>query len=208
MSTQTSSAQPSRPYAEGVTVLQFIASLVRSLSWPIAVVGLAFMFRKPVTATLARPLRRAKGPAGIELEWDVAEAFTREGVERVEAEIPTTRPSMDEDLELLARMDPGLLVQRRYQEIERELRSLTVPVAPEAAHRFGAHGVASIAHKKGLISDATLRTVEGMSVMYSLATQRTQELTPERAIEYAALADAVMFAIRHETSTLERCPEG
>jgi len=51
-------------------------------------------------------------------------------------------------------------VLRSYQEVERELRSLTVKVDPEASHRFGAHGVAAIAREHGLISDATVKAVE------------------------------------------------
>lgn len=186
-----------------VSVLQFIASLVRSLSWPAAVVGLAVVFHKPVTAALSRPLKRAKGgPTGFELEWQFTGAVTREEVERIGVEAPSPGVAVDErqrELEQLARVAPEAVVQRSYQDVERELQALTVRVDPEAAHRFGAHGVAAIARKHGLISDATVKAIEGISVMRNLATHvGDEQLTPERAMEYAALADAVLFALRHE----------
>jgi hypothetical protein len=186
-----------------VSVLQFIASLVRSLSWPAAVVGLAVVFRRPVAAALSRPLKRAKGgPTGFELEWQFTGAVTREEVERLGVEAPRESVAIDErqrEREQLARVNPDAVVLRGYQDVERELRSLTVKVDPEAAHRFGAHGVAAIARKHGLISDATVKAVEGISVMRNLAAHGGEDqLTPERAMEYAALADAVLFAIRQE----------
>lgn len=124
-------SQPDRGTAETrgceagrVSVLQFIASLVRSVAWPAAVVGLAVVFRQPVAAALSRPLKRAKGgPAGFELEWQFTEAATRGEVERIGVTARPDGAGLDErqrELEELARVAPDAVVMRSYQQVERE----------------------------------------------------------------------------------------
>ena len=52
-----------------MTTLQFIASLVRSMAWPAAVVVLALIFKVQIRQLTSRPLRRLKaGP--LDMEFD------------------------------------------------------------------------------------------------------------------------------------------
>lgn len=52
-----------------VGVLEFISSVIGSLSWPVAVVALVFTMRRPLGRILsARPIKTLKaGPTGVEL---------------------------------------------------------------------------------------------------------------------------------------------
>ena len=54
-----------------------------------------------------------------------------------------------------------------------------------------------MAHKYDLISDETLSAVEGLSVLRNLAVHGLGgEIGAQRARDYLALADAVLYALR------------
>lgn len=215
--TPSSTTKPRSPVTTAMTVavggrakltevsgLEFVASLVRSLAWPAAVIALGLVFRTTLTTALSGHLTRLKaGPGGLELEWEFAASVVAERVGH-----PAQSATADErqrELAQQAHIAPDTVMQRSYDDIERALRDLTLPVDPGAAHRYGAHGVAGIAHQHGLISDATLNAVEGLSVMRTLAMLGDEtRVTPERALEFATLADAVLFAIRQDATNRHR----
>ena len=55
-----------------------------------------------------------------------------------------------------------------------------------------------MAHHQGLISDETLAAVEGLSVLRNLAAHSpaSDDIGVDRARDYLAMADAVMYALR------------
>lgn len=58
------------------------------------------------------------------------------------------------------------------------------------------HELGELALDKGLLNSQTLRSLEGLIVLHSLAHSPFTELSSNRANEYLALADGVMYAIR------------
>lgn len=49
----------------------------------------------------------------------------------------------------------------------------------------------------GVVTEETLRAVEGLSVLRNLSAHaRAGDVTPGQTIDYLALADAVLYAIR------------
>lgn len=61
----------------------------------------------------------------------------------------------------------------------------------------GGRALARLARDQGLISDETLTAVDGLSVLRNLAAHSsTDEIGAERAHDYLALADAVLFALK------------
>jgi hypothetical protein len=68
---------------------------------------------------------------------------------------------------------------------------------------FGTEGLARLANEHGLISDQTLAAIEGMSVLRNLMahSRGAGEIGVDRAREYLALADAVLYALRSKPSS-------
>jgi hypothetical protein len=56
--------------------------------------------------------------------------------------------------------------------------------------------MAELAQQRGLISDETLAAIVGMSVLRNLAAHSRDEIGLIRALDYLALADAAMYALR------------
>jgi hypothetical protein len=74
---------------------QFIASLVSSLAWPAAVLGIVLLFRKQLADLLTGPLRRLKaGPGGVELEFERI-------LPKVQAQVAATMPGEKRPIEPL-----------------------------------------------------------------------------------------------------------
>ncbi|MBW3587898.1 MAG: hypothetical protein KY429_00570 [Actinobacteria bacterium] len=112
--------------------LEFIASLVESLAWPIVVVLILILFRNPVTDLI--PLVRRIKYKDLELEFERTLAEATQKAQR--EQLPITRPSLaeryDENLTRLvwvAEVSPRAAILEAWLEVEAS--------AAEAAVRFG-----------------------------------------------------------------------
>jgi hypothetical protein len=55
---------------------------------------------------------------------------------------------------------------------------------------------AGLAQERGLISDESLAAIEGMSVLRNLVAHSRSDIGVDRALDYLALADAVLYVLR------------
>src|SRR5271165_5108819 len=121
-STRPASGWPRR----GVGWLAFIASLVRSLAWPAAVVAIVLVLRRPLVAALNRGVRRLRaGPIEVEFDEELAE------VRQELAQAPELREapeasgqSLDEELARLTEVSPRAAVMEAFARIEVHLGEL------------------------------------------------------------------------------------
>jgi hypothetical protein len=81
------------------------------------------------------------------------------------------------------------------------LRELIAQVDSEqTGQNVGTARLTRTALANGLITPETARAIEGITVMRNLAAHgRANEVTPERARDYLALVDAVLFTIGQGT---------
>lgn len=174
--------------------------MTKALAWPAAAVTVAIVFRSQLRGLLSQPVRRFKvGP--VEAEWDrtVAEAQVELDQPGIPTVLPPAGPVSDELAEV-AKRSPTAAVMEAHATVERALRQLLVDSGvPGSALRAGAAGLARLGVEHGLVTKETLSAVEGISVLRNLAAHgRAGEVTVERAIDYLALADAVLYAIRNK----------
>lgn len=192
--------------------LAFVASLVHSLAWPAAIVAIVSMFRRPLTSVIGNGLRRVK-VGSFEAEFEQAEAKVRLQLARspeVRRAVTPDATSTDEDaadLLQLAGVSPRAAVLEAFTRIESELRDvLRGLVQEDTLHRKSATTLAVMAQNNGLISAATVDSVQGLAVMRNLVAHRDDDVTTEKAIDYVVLADAALFAIRSNSQRARRQP--
>lgn len=184
--------------------MEFVASLVRSLAWPTAVVVIAVLFRSSIRSTLDGQIKRWKaGPAGVEIEyWEQTAAVARRQLpaDADEQAEQTLGGGLAGELGPVAAAAPGAAVMEAFSRVERELRRITAGVEPaEQLERMGARQLAVVAQRHGRISPESLNAIDGLSVMRNLAAHgRAGELDETRALEFVHLADAVLFALGNE----------
>ena len=181
-----------------MTGFQLVASLVQSLAWPVFGFLIAVVLRRPIARLLGdRPPRKVKaGP--FEVEWDRVLA---EAEKDIEAGPPPTRPSVappvrpSEELAAEAANAPAIAVLEAHSILERALRAIVADL-PESDKPLSAVGLARLAERHHRMETATVRAVEGVTVMRNLAAHGSaREITSEQAQEYLALVDAVLFAL-------------
>ncbi|WP_298443163.1 hypothetical protein [Ferrimicrobium sp.] len=184
-----------------MTVLQFIASLVNSLAWPLAVILIALIFRAQIRSLASRPMRKLRaGP--LEVEFDRIGAEVEAVVGRPTLSIceagKEQGASVIEELSGLAEASPVAAVMDAHAAIEQEIRNIVLGVDPQADVSKMAMGqLIRLALDKGTITPETAKAVEGITVMRNLAAHgRASEVTVERARDYLALADAVLYTLR------------
>lgn len=184
-----------------MSTLEFIASLVKSLAWPVALLVLALLFRSQLRQMLSRQVKRMKaGP--IELEWDrtLSEAeveLDQPGGPRLEA--GRAESGIAAELSGLAASSPATAVLEAHMRIENELRRITAAAEPDGAPEAGAAGLARHAGRLGLITPETVRAVEGITVLRNLAAHgRAGEVSAEQARDYLSLIDAVLYTLGNQ----------
>jgi hypothetical protein len=174
-----------------VSALEFIAAV----AWPVTVLIVAVMFRAPLTDALRAAGGRVKaGP--FELEW-------KRSVSTNEADLGLP-PSISEGkiggaagkLDELAEQAPAAAIVEAYGRVEEALRALLSDQGQEPDAHWGPLSLARMAEQQGKISPETAKAIEGLDVLRNLAAHgRVEELSSERAHEFVALAQGVLYSI-------------
>lgn len=178
-----------------MTVLDFIASLVSSLAWPVSFVVIALVLRKHLPALL-RALKKVK-VSGLELELertrvDVQEALSAQTTTAGEAEHEL--PAVDSQQVV---GDPTGAILSSYASLEDDLRKRLREAGVEAPEHSSATRLAVIGASAGLFAESAVEAVKGVSVMRNLVAHgRADRVTAQEAAEYAALVDATLFTLR------------
>lgn len=178
---------------------QLIASLVSSLAWPITVLLIAVLFKTRIAELMSSGVKRLKaGP--FEVEWERALSEAR--VELDQPGIPSPDVAANAlpataDLAKIAQVSPSSAVVAGYARVEQALQEKLSTIADETPLRLGGAGLARLAAQRGLITDETARAIEGLAVLRNLAAHgRAGDITSDRAIDYLALVDAVLFVLQ------------
>jgi hypothetical protein len=183
------------------------ASLIRavaSLAWPLVALAAILLFRAQIIGLFSSGVRRVKaGP--VEVEWDRQVSEIEAEIEQPGVPPPHSLPGgpVADELRAVAQQAPGAAVMEAYAVLERTIRAILhrARIEAEPDVRIGAVGLARVAVQADLITEETLRAVEGVAVLRNLAAHgHASEVTPERALDYLALIDAILFALRRSGS--------
>lgn len=174
-----------------MNALEFLSSV----AWPLAVLVIAVMFRRPLTDALAAAGGRVKaGP--FELEWDRGVSTVAEGLAVPSPVSPGGIGGAAGRMDELAEESPIAAVAEAYGGVEQMLKSLLEGQGVEIDEQANVLSLALAAHKRELLSDQSLEAIQGLNVLRNLAVHGGKDnLSTDRAHEFVALAQAVMYAI-------------
>jgi len=172
------------------------AEFIASIAWPLTALVIALLFRAPLTEALRSGSGAlSAGPFRIEWKKRAAEIEADLGLSPSisKGEIGGAAGRLDE----IAEDSPIGAVVEAFGQIERTLRSLLEKHDVEDFDQpWSVRRLAEIALERQLITSETKDAIEGLSVMRNLAVHGGQEdLSPQRAHEFVALAQGVLYAI-------------
>jgi hypothetical protein len=141
------------------------------------------------------------GPGGVgPVEFQTLLSSVQAEMETTSRAAPRQPPSFTpttDDLASVASSDPAMAVFQGYIRLERALHQLLLSSGSEPDERRATTELARRAANEGLITPETLNAFEGLTVLRNLVAHgRGEEVTEERARDYLALVDALLFAIR------------
>ena len=180
--------------------MQFVIDFVRALVWPVAILAIVVVLRRPIVdilMQLASGLRRLRAGQS-DAEFDrVAGQMKAELTASVSAGAAGTA-----GIPVLLRFagvaedDPASAVAQAFGSIEVALRELLgssgklVPVGtgdPTAVARF--------ARDQGLVPESVVRAVDAAVVLRNFAAADPARVTKDHAVKYLALIDALLYAV-------------
>jgi hypothetical protein len=180
--------------------LQFVIDFARALVWPVAIVAIVVVLRRPIVdilMQLASGLRRLRAGQS-DAEFDrVAAQMKAELTASVSAGGAGTAgiPALLR-FATVAEDDPASAVAQAFGAVDVALRELLgssgklVPVGtgdPTAVARF--------ARDQGLVPESVVRAVDGAVVLRNFAAADPARVTRDHAVKYLALIDALLYAI-------------
>jgi hypothetical protein len=176
---------------------EFIAQLVSALAWPITVVAALVFLRRPLERWMReRPSRIKAGP--VEVEWDSVISKVQADLDQPgvpdPAALTSSAETQDRDLYLLARATPPAAIVEACRRVEAELRRRLSAIGMEVP-QAGLSALAQLAHRHGLINEATQRSIAGLVTLRNLAVHAPDRVSAEEALEFVALAEATLYAI-------------
>jgi hypothetical protein len=180
---------------------EFVASLVGSLAWPLALTVVAALFRPQLAALLAGPLKSLKaGP--VSLEW--GEHLAEVGVAIASGEAHSS-PQLEEELARIAQLvekTPVVAVRRAFGLIESRLRAIADANDQAVPSELEGSGLAVALYQKGLISAANVDAVRGLATLVNLASRDVvgTSISVVRARDFMVLAQAVLYGLSRPTA--------
>jgi hypothetical protein len=187
--------------------MAYTASLVHSLAWPVVVGVVIVAMRKPITAALGRGVHRLRvGRVEIEFDREAAEVRADLSSDPKLTMLPTASPQSDsgeeteadtliEELGSLALVAPEAAVNAAWERIERRLIKMLDSAGAPTYSAVGGLALARLARRHELISEESLNAIAGLSTMRNLVVHRQDDIDGQRAREYLALADGVLYAL-------------
>jgi hypothetical protein len=173
------------------------AEFISSIAWPLVVLVIALIFRTPLIEAL-RSASGALSAGPFRLEW-------KRRAEAVEADLGRP-PSISKGqiggaagrLDEIASVSPTGAVVESFGQIESTLRTLLAENGVEMLDRpWSVRRLAEMSAEMDLITGETKDAIDGLSLMRNLAAHGGQDdITPQRAHEFVALAQAVLYAIQ------------
>jgi hypothetical protein len=162
-------------------------------------VAAALVFRKQLSDVIGTRLHRLKaGPLEMEL-------FDRKLVETGADVDPIPAPAKVElgtneigsrDLDSLAQHSPAAPVVDAHARVEQRLREILMAANLTTSHSSSVRQLARTAAEHRLITEESVRSIEGITVLRNLAAHgNANDLTPTRAQEYIDLIEAVLYSL-------------
>jgi hypothetical protein len=177
--------------------LDFIASVVGSLAWPIVVLVLLFLFRSQVVKLVAAILERVPEMESFKTPWGEA-VWSKSAVAKVSKDVAATLPPRpleikphgndgDPDVSTqLAQIQPSAGVINAFLRVEQEVRRclelLNVPWrgSPIASFR-----------RAPVVPDRLKRLVEELAQLRNAAAHGQGDITLESALDYITSSQRV-----------------
>lgn len=174
-----------------------VAEFISSVAWPVTVLVVALLFRRPIIDALGSS-RGALSAGPFRLEWQrraaEIEADLGQPTSIAEGKIGGAAGRLEE----IAAVSPIGAVVESFSQVEKALRTALDERGIEGPRQnWSVRRLAEVAQEQGVITPETKDAIDGLSVMRNLAAHGGEEdISPDRAREFLALSHGILYAIQ------------
>lgn len=183
---------------DGMGGLDFTASIVASLAWPVAAVLIAAIFHKQIAGLLAKIRKLNWGDASVELADQLDKAEDKARVLEAEAAIPPAVPeeqqAPDDRFDALLAISPSAAILDAWRPIERRLTELGKIHFGNEAKYSPPHMVAQKLAHTGVMVSSVVAMVNDLRKIRNDAAH-SKEVSVTDALRFNQLALQVMSAL-------------
>jgi len=172
------------------------AEFIAAIAWPVVVLIIALLFRRPLTGAFASATGKlAAGPFSLEWKRRITDVEDDLGLPPSisKGEIGGAAGKLDE----IAQRSPTAAIVEAFAQVEAALRGVLEEKGVEGLDTpWSVRRLAEVAREEGLITAETHDAIEGLSVLRNLAAHGGEkDISSQRAHEFVALAQGVIYAI-------------
>lgn len=182
-------------------LLEFIASVVDSLAWPILILVLAIIFRKSFSELLGKLKKVDWGNRVAEFEQELSKI--EQEVDELSGESELFLEEVPELVEVVSHSEdladnyPPLAVIQSWIAIEKELRSVAERIGFLESERISIGSILRQFRKRDIFPPSTLSLIDEMRVMRNKAAHGDlNEITREQALRFYEVANEIRRYIR------------
>ena len=167
-----------------------------SLAWPASAAIIVALLRRQLGALLEGQVKRVKaGPVEAEY-WERTAATIAESVVASAAPEPHQEDAEIARLMALATEAPSAAIVESFRLIEDELHTIANARGVILPRNAPATVIANQMADMGLITERDATAVRGLATLRNMAAHGRETESPERAREFVAWTQGVLFALR------------
>jgi Domain of unknown function (DUF4145) len=186
--------------ASGMGWLEFTASIVGSIAWPIAAVVIAMLFRRQIKALLDKVKSLSWGDAKADFSdrLEEAEVAAEESLPQVTSDETRSGPSQ---FEQLLDVYPAAAILESWSHVELAIMERHAALGHPYDSRQGVVGAIVRLVRNGAIDQATADSLQELRALRNTAAHsaRDGDITVSQAIRFQELAERSIAALRSYT---------
>jgi hypothetical protein len=176
-------------------LLDFIASLVGSLAWPVAAIIIALLFRRQLTGLLNKIRRLTWGDTAVDFadKLDKLENVSREAAtEQPDAPVQHTLP--DDRFQRLLEISPSAAILDAWGPVEQSLRHISKGRNYDPATLKSPFKTMKQLEADKLVSPTIYKMLRDLQNLRNAAAHQ-REVSPTDALRFRELAEQVLRAL-------------
>jgi hypothetical protein len=181
--------------------------MFQALAWPVVALVAVIVFRRELSRLLAR-LEHVKA-FSVEAQFGQQLSDLKTLVEPTRAkDAPTSTAAgtpLVDGLAPVAKIAPATAIVDAYTRVEEALRQLLVMKGVTKVYQTSTPELVRLAAGTNLLTPQTVQAFLGLGVLRNLAIHGGDtEISTEKAMEYLALSDGVLFSLQQDNASLTR----
>lgn len=173
--------------------LSFISNMTNALAWPIALIVIALIFKRPIVEILQKVRKLSYGETSIELDIEKAEEQLKEAIP--DPVQPEASPEIEQRFDRLVKISPAAAITDAWKSIETELRRISDWLGYDQKRPVRTLSVLARLVQRNLLSAEIAETVNELRNIRNSAAH-SDDISPDLALRFYDMSVQVLNELK------------